>query len=352
MNYETPVNVNHGCWSPETRDSCASSAAAARRAGALVNRSARLHRESVSRWDNNVLPNEPKSHVRRWGAEEKCGFCNKWALKSEESKIRGPRQISLSGRQGEEGCGESLEGLSLAHKATRQCEFALAGHILSGGCSSCNHVRCTKTATSYNYQFPLDHLLLNRAYLSGRPFGKRRSDSGTIVDRRRRYAAVQSSLLRGEGLDTSGPRPSFKTRPARGTPHVVIVASLADPRQAPIAFRDTISARQEVIWCRLASQSHLVGSRSQQSPITCWAFLIFDCPGTHANAAGVVFANERPDGFFNRVGPLFGLAEHIWRADACSHPFYLQLFGICRHCRSHVVRIRVITLWQSNIMSR
>ena len=159
--------------------------------------------------------------------------------------------------------------MSLAHKATHQCESALAGHMFFGGCSSCNHVRCTKTATSYNYQFPLDHLLLNRAYLSGRPFGKSRSDPDPIADRRRRYDAEQTSLLRGEGLSASRPRPSFETRPARGTPHTTIVANSDDPSQAPNQCGDMSTALQETRDRLSASQPHLIRSGSLRSAMVC-----------------------------------------------------------------------------------
>ncbi len=172
----------------------------------------------------------------------------------------------------------SCEGLLPAQKATRQCEFTLAGHMLLGGCSSCNHVRCTKTATSYNYQFPLDHLLLNRASLSGRLLGKRRSDPDSIADRRQRYDAVQVSLPRGEELSASQPRPSFETRPARGRPHIMIVAESTGPRQAPNVFGDLSTALQATPDCLSGSQPHFIRSGSLRSAIVCWNLLIFDGP--------------------------------------------------------------------------
>ena len=149
-----------------------------------------------------------------------------------------------------------------------------------GGCSSCNHVRCTKTATSYNYQFPLDHLLLNWAYLSGRPFGNSRSDLGHIADRHRRHAAAQVSMPRGEEFSASRPRPSFETRPARGTPHTLIVAERNDPGQAPIASGDMNTQSQDTRPDISASQPCLIGSSSLRCAMVCWTFLIFAGPGT------------------------------------------------------------------------
>ena len=179
-------------------------------------------------------------------------------------------------------------------KATRQCESALAGHMFFGGCSSCNHVRCTKTATSYNYQFPLDHLLLNRAYLSGRAFDKSRSDPGPITDRRRRYDAVQITLPRGEELGARRPRPSFETRPARGTPHIIIVTNGNDPRQAPNAFCDMKTRSQESRPHMSVSQPQLIRSGNLRSAKLCWTFLIFDGLGTRRPAARVVFEGKSP----------------------------------------------------------
>lgn len=101
----------------------------------------------------------------------------------------------------------------------------------------------------------------NRAYLSGQLFGKNRSDPGLIADRRRRYDAVQVTLPRGEELSADQPRPSFKTRPARGTPHTTIVANSDDLRQAPNAIGDISPASQETRYRVSASQSHLIRSR-------------------------------------------------------------------------------------------
>ncbi len=189
---------------------------------------------------------------------------------------------------------ESLRDCYRRKKATRQCESAVAGHMFFGGCSSCNHVRCTKTATSYNYQFPLDHLLLNRAYLSGQPFGKSRSDPGPIADRHRRYDAAQAMLPRGERLSASRPRPSFKTRPARGTPHTLIVAERNDPGQAPIASGDMNTQSQDTRPDISASQPYLIEFVSPRSAMICWILLIFDGPGTRWHAAQVVFEGECP----------------------------------------------------------
>ncbi len=165
-----------------------------------------------------------------------------------------------------------------------------------GGCSSCNHVRCTKTATSYNYQFPLDHLLLNRAYLSGQPFDKSRSDPGPIANRRRRYDAVQVTLPRGEELGARRPRPSFETRPARGTPHIIIVTNGNDPRQAPNAYGDMNTSSQETRPRISASQSHLTRLSRLQSALVNWPFLIFGGPGKRALADRAVFGDKCPDG--------------------------------------------------------
>ncbi len=110
---------------------------------------------------------------------------------------------------------------------------------------------------------------LNWANSSGQLFGKDRSDPGLIVDRRRRYNAVQPSLLHGEEFSTSQPRPSFETRPARRTPHTLIVASSADPSQAPNTlgelspelreYRDGVSASE--------SRQNRLGRRPRRSHI-------------------------------------------------------------------------------------
>ncbi len=234
-------------------------------------------------------------------------------------------------------------------KATRQCESALAGHMFFGGCSSCNHVRCTKTATSYNYQFPLDHLLLNRAYLSGRLFSKSRSDPGAITDRRRRYDAVQVSPHRGKGLSASRPRPSFETRPARGTPHTMIVVKSDDSRQDPNYCGDMTPAHQETGYRVSAPQSRLNRLSRLWMAIVCWTFLIFDGPGTHTLAAGVLFEDGRPGGHFSRAGLSSGFTEYTRRPKVCSDAQNLPPHEICGSVRSFAVRIDDFGLWQSNL---
>ena len=237
-------------------------------------------------------------------------------------------------------------------KATRQCESALAGHMFFGGCSSCNHVRCTKTATSYNYQFPLDHLLLNRAYLSGQLIGKSRSDPGPVAYRHRRHDAVQASLPRGEELSTSRPRPLFETRPARGTPHTIILAKSADSRQDPNYCGDMTPAPQETGYRVSASQPRLKRLSRPRRAIVCWSFLIFDGPGTRILAAGVVFADGRPGGYFSRAGSSSSFTEYTRRPKVHSDARNLRPHEMRGSVRLRAVRIDVFGLWQSNLGRR
>ena len=239
--------------------------------------------------------------------------------------------------------------MSLAQKATRQCESALAGHMFFGGCSSCNHVRCTKTATSYNYQFPLDHLLLNRAYLSGQLISKSRSDPGPIAYRRRRHNAVQASLPRGEGLRTGRPRPLFETRPARGTPHIMMVADSGDLSQAPNVLGGMSPALQEARYVACAWQSRLIQHSRRRSAIVCWTFLMFDGPGTRPLAAGVVFADGCACGHFTRAGSLSGFTECPRSPKVRSDSRDARPHEIRGSVRLFTVRIDVFGLCQSNL---
>ncbi len=218
-----------------------------------------------------------------------------------------------------------------------------------GGCSSCNHVRCTKTATSYNYQFPLDHLLLNRAYLSDRHISKSRSNPGPIADRRRRYNAVHASLLRGEGLRASRSRPSFETRPARGTPHTMILAKSDDSRQDPNYCGDMTPASQETGYRVSASQPRLKRLSRPRRAIACWSFLIFDGPSTCTPAAGVLFEDGRSGGHFSRAGSPSGFSEYTGPPEVRSDAQDLCPHEICSSVRSFSVRIDDFGLWQSNL---
>ncbi len=81
------------------------------------------------------------------------------------------------------------------------------------------------------------------------------------------------------------PRPSFETRPARGTPHTVIVANNDDPRQAPNHGGQMSTTEQETRDRLSGSQPHLIRSGSLRNAMVCWTFLIFDDPDGRELAA-------------------------------------------------------------------